>query len=90
MNITFGVANGPWEVVRVLGKGGPSIHEAGSHNSQAEGTWGAACNTAVVPSGDVAITSDYTRNPDWATRDGLRGSERQNEGRSGKCIEIID
>jgi serine/threonine protein kinase len=68
MNITLGVANGPWEIVEILGHGGKSVNTAQTSYSQEKGSWGAACNTTVVAGGDVAITCDYTKNADWATR----------------------
>jgi hypothetical protein len=68
MNVTIGVANGTWEFFRALGKGGPTVNKAESSHSETEGAWGAACNTTIVPGGNVAITCDYTKREDWATR----------------------
>jgi tRNA A-37 threonylcarbamoyl transferase component Bud32 len=64
VNISLGVANGPWETAIPLALGG------GLSQVTATGDWNAAYNAVVGTNGDVAVNVNYScsKSEDWETR----------------------
>jgi hypothetical protein len=60
MNVSVGVANGPWETATTL-------HSGLGGSGSANGDWSATCQ-AVAGGGNVAINCIYTKNEDWESR----------------------
>jgi hypothetical protein len=61
MNISVGVANGPWETATTLRSG---LGGSGS----ADGDWNATYQAVAGKSGDVAVGCTYSKNTDWESR----------------------
>jgi len=67
MNVSLGVANGPWETVVTLahennGSGSAEI------NSPKDGEWSATFNSVAGLGGTVAVNCNYSQNTNWESR----------------------
>jgi hypothetical protein len=62
VNLSLGVANGPWETAIQLAQAG------GFGQGADKGDCNAGYNTVAGPNGDVAVNFNYSRSEDWETR----------------------
>jgi len=68
MNISLGIANGPWETVIALPHDGGGRSESHGPSTEGEDAWSASYN-AVVGRDEVAINCTYSGNrTNWASR----------------------
>ncbi len=61
MNISLGLANGPWETAT-------SVHSGLGGGASSSGDWSAAYEAVAGKSGEVAVSCTYTKNEDWESR----------------------
>jgi serine/threonine protein kinase len=61
MNISVGVANGPWETA-------VSMHSGLGGGASSGGDWSASYQAVAGKSGEVAVSCTYTKNEDWESR----------------------
>ena len=62
MNISLGVAGGPWETAAALDR------HNNSGSSVANGDWRASFNVVIGKSGETAVNCTYNKSADWETR----------------------
>ena len=61
MNISVGIANGPWETA-------VSVHSGLGGGASSGGDWSASYQAVSGKSSEVAVSCTYTKNEDWESR----------------------